>query len=101
MQIIHAIILGIVEGLTEFLPVSSTGHLILAGRALGLPDTEFLKSFEIAIQLGAILAVVFLYHRRLLAGPAVWLRVGAAFLPTAVIGLLLYKVIKRYLLMTL
>lgn len=98
MQIIHAIILGIVEGLTEFLPVSSTGHLILAGRALGLPDTEFLKSFEIAIQLGAILAVVCLYHRRLLAGPAVWLRVGAAFLPTAVIGLLLYKVIKRHLL---
>lgn len=98
MQLIHAIILGIVEGLTEFLPVSSTGHLILAGRALGLPETEFLKSFEIAVQLGAILAVVFLYHRRLLAGPAVWLRVGAAFLPTAVIGFILYKIIKQHLL---
>ncbi|MCG3177201.1 MAG: Undecaprenyl-diphosphatase [Candidatus Omnitrophica bacterium] len=98
MELIHAVILGIVEGLTEFLPVSSTGHLILAGKILGLPETDFLKSFEVAIQLGAILAVVCLYHRRLLAGPAVWLRVGAAFVPTAVIGLVLYKLIKHHLL---
>jgi len=58
MSWIHAIILGAVEGLTEFLPVSSTGHLILASELFRVPKTEFLKSFEIAVQLGAILAVL-------------------------------------------
>lgn len=58
LSALHAIILGVVEGLTEFLPVSSTGHLILAAHALRIPETEFIKSFEIIIQLGAILAVL-------------------------------------------
>src|SRR5437868_7061343 len=98
LNLLHAVILGIVEGVTEFLPVSSTGHLILASRLLGLEPTEFVKSFEIAIQLGAILAVVALYGRTLLARPPVLRRVMAAFLPTAALGLVLYKIIKRFLL---
>ncbi|HTL70710.1 MAG TPA: undecaprenyl-diphosphatase UppP [Candidatus Eisenbacteria bacterium] len=98
MNLLHAALLGIVEGVTEFLPVSSTGHLILASRLLGLEPTEFVKSFEIAIQLGAILAVVALYGRTLLARPPVLRRVLAAFVPTAAAGFVLYKIVKRYLL---
>lgn len=98
MTIIHAIILGVVEGLTEFLPVSSTAHLMLSARLLQLEQTEFLKSFEIAIQPGAILAVVVLYWRRLLVEWAVMFRVAIAFVPTAVLGLIFYKWIKDYLL---
>jgi undecaprenyl-diphosphatase len=64
MSIFHSIILGIVEGITEFLPISSTGHLILTGELLKIVQTEFLKTFEIAIQLGAILAVVVLYFKK-------------------------------------
>ncbi|MBP9855638.1 MAG: undecaprenyl-diphosphate phosphatase [Candidatus Omnitrophica bacterium] len=97
MTIIDIIILGIVEGITEFLPVSSTGHLILTAKYLGYPQTEFLKSFEIFIQLGAILAVIVLYGRTLFRKKEVWTRVLAAFIPTAVIGFLLYKLIKNYL----
>lgn len=97
MTPIDALILGVVEGVTEFLPVSSTGHLILSGQLLGLQTTEFLKSFEIAIQLGAILAVVALYWRSFL-NMEVMKRVIAAFIPTAIIGLALYKVVKTYLL---
>lgn len=98
MSLFHAIILGIVEGITEFLPVSSTGHLIAASAYLHIPETEFLKSFEIAIQLGAIAAVALLQRKTLLAGPAVWTRIAAAFVPTAVIGLALHGVVKKYLL---
>jgi len=97
MNWLHALVLGIVEGVTEFLPVSSTGHLILAADLLGLTETEFLKSFEIAIQLGAILAVVATSWRRFL-DRAVLARVAVAFLPTAVIGLALYGFIKKHLL---
>jgi undecaprenyl-diphosphatase len=64
MSIIEAIIIAIVEGLTEFLPVSSTGHMIIASSALGVHKDEFTKVFEVAIQLGAILAVVVLYWRK-------------------------------------
>jgi len=98
MQIFHAIILGAVEGVTEFLPVSSTGHLIISSTLLGLPSSEFLKSFEIAIQLGAIAAVALVYRKTLLAGPAVWTRIAVAFAPTAIIGLALHSVVKKYLL---
>jgi undecaprenyl-diphosphatase len=98
MNIFNAVIFGIVEGITEFLPVSSTGHLILTARILKLASTEFMKSFEIAIQLGAICSVVVLYWRRLLLDWAVIKRILAAFLPTAVIGAILYKFIKQYLL---
>lgn len=98
MTWLHALVLGVVEGLAEFLPISSTGHLILVSRLLQVPESEFLKSFEIAIQLGAILAVLAISWKRLLFDRKVFLRVSAAFIPTAIIGLLLYKVIKTYLL---
>jgi undecaprenyl-diphosphatase len=97
MNYFDAAVLGVIEGLTEFLPVSSTGHLILASRALGLPSTDFLKTFEIAVQLGAVAAVVLLYSRRLWREPAVVRRVLAAFVPTAVVGLVVYKGVKTLL----
>lgn len=98
MGIFEAIILGVVEGVTEFLPVSSTGHLILASELLKITQTNFVKSFEIGIQLGAILAVVFLYRDVFLTGRQYWLRIFWAFLPTAVLGLLFYKIVKQFLL---
>jgi len=93
----HAVVLGIVEGITEFLPISSTAHLILASKALGIEDTEFLKSFEIIIQLGAILSVVVLYWNRFL-NFEVLKKLVVAVIPTGVIGLTVYKAIKSYLL---
>ena len=96
MTLLQAIILGVVEGVTEFLPISSTGHLILASRLLGLSQTDFQKSFEIAIQLGAIASVIVLYWRRFLE-PAVVSKVLVAFLPTGLIGFALYHVVKTYL----
>lgn len=98
MTAFHAFILGIVEGISEFLPISSTGHLILTSRILGISQTEFVKTFEIAIQLGAILSVVVLYWKKFLLNIEVLKKVCAAFLPTAVIGFMLYKVIKKLLL---
>jgi len=97
MTLLEAVILGIVEGVTEFLPISSTGHLILISRLLGLIQTEFLKTFEIFIQLGAILAVLALYGRFLLRGAALK-RILVAFLPSAISGLIFYKLIKSVLL---
>lgn len=98
MDILQAVILGVIEGVTEFLPISSTGHLMLAARYLGIAQSEFVKSFEIAIQSGAILAVVVLYWKTLIKGLGIWKKILAAFLPTAVIGAILYKFIKRFLL---
>ncbi|MCX7858444.1 MAG: undecaprenyl-diphosphatase, partial [Deltaproteobacteria bacterium] len=66
MDIIQALIFGIVEGVTEFLPISSTGHLMLTAHVMGLSQTEFLKTFEIVIQFGAILSVIVLYWRQIL-----------------------------------
>ena len=97
MDAVQAVIFGIVEGITEFLPISSTGHLILTARFLGVVQSEFVKSFEIAIQFGAILAVVVLYWNTLIKSRDIRKKVLVAFLPTAVIGLLLYKIIKRFL----
>jgi undecaprenyl-diphosphatase len=97
MGYLQSVILGIVEGITEFLPISSTAHLILSGKILGIAQTEFVKSFEIAIQLGAILAVVWLYWERVILNKEIIKKVIAAFLPTAVLGFLLYKIFKGYL----
>ncbi|MEO8337686.1 MAG: undecaprenyl-diphosphate phosphatase [bacterium] len=97
MSLLHALVLGIVEGITEFLPISSTAHLILASHVLKLADTEFLKSFEIIIQLGAILSVVVLYWSKFWNWD-VLKKLVVAVIPTGVIGLTVYKAIKGYLL---
>ena len=94
MTIIDAIILGVVEGLTEFLPISSTGHLIVVSSFLGLEQTNAHKTFEVAIQLGSILAVLFLFAKRLLVDKILWVKIIIAFLPTAIFGFLFYKTIK-------
>jgi undecaprenyl-diphosphatase len=100
MDLVQTLILSIVEGITEFLPISSTGHLMLTARALGLTQTNFLKTFEITIQFGAVLSVVVLYWRQLLVDFQVLKRVIAAFIPTAILGLIFYKLIKNYLLVS-
>lgn len=97
MTWLDSIILGIVEGLTEFLPVSSTGHLILASELLAIPDSAFLSSFMIAVQLGAIAAVVVRYWKRFLDFPFL-LKLAAAFVPTGIVGLLVYPYVKEVLL---
>jgi len=98
MNLWQTLILAGVEGLTEFLPVSSTGHLILVSQLLRISQTEFVKSFEVAIQLGAILAVAVMYGRRVLRSREEMLRIAAAFLPTAGLGFIGYKLIKTFLL---
>jgi len=90
-----AVILGIVEGLTEFLPISSTAHLIISSRLLNIPQTEFQKFFEVFIQAGAILSVVFLYFNYAFKNPLLIKKVAASFLPTALVGFLLHKIIKE------
>ncbi|HAR96007.1 MAG TPA: undecaprenyl-diphosphatase UppP [Deltaproteobacteria bacterium] len=98
MNLWQTVIMSIVEGITEFLPISSTGHLMLTAKALGLTQTDFLKTFQISIQMGAILSVVLLYWRQLVVDFRVLARVMAAFIPTAILGVVFYKIIKTYLL---
>jgi len=98
VNILHAIIFGIVEGVSEFLPISSTGHLILTAHILKVSQSDFVKSFEIAIQLGAIFSVVVLYFKSLLLDLKIIRRLIIAFIPTAIIGFILYKLAKRFLL---
>src|SRR3972149_7365059 len=98
MDYFQALILALVEGITEFLPISSTGHLILAAKLLGIPTTEFSKSFEIIIQLGAILAVAILYVKKVISQPRILVPILIAFLPTGVIGVTFYRFIKDFLL---
>lgn len=98
MDLINVIILSAIEGVSEFLPISSTGHLIVASKLLSIPQTNFVKDFEIIIQLGAILSIVFLYYDRLIKNSEIWKKVLTAFIPTAVIGFILFKFIKDFLL---
>jgi undecaprenyl-diphosphatase len=98
MSIFDAFLLGIVEGVSEFLPISSTGHLILTAELLKLGNSEFLKTFEIVIQLGAIFAVVALYWKKFFLEREVLKRVLVALVPTLVIGALFYKIVKTYFL---
>lgn len=97
MSYFQAFIIAIIEGLTEFLPVSSTGHMILASSLMNINDPAFAETFEIVIQLGAILAVLLIYIKRFFVGIAIYLKLLIAFLPTGIIGLLAYKTIKMYL----
>lgn len=94
MTIFDSLLLGAVEGITEFLPISSTGHLIVVSSFLGLEQTNAHKTFEVAIQLGSILAVLFLFAKRLLVDKMLWIKIIIAFLPTAIFGFLFYKTIK-------
>jgi len=96
VTVFEAFILGVLEGLTEFLPISSTGHLTLAAHLLGLDiqNDPFIKSFVVVIQLGAILAVLTLYFRRFLRDVEVWKRIILAFIPTGLLGFLLADVIE-------
>jgi len=97
INIIHSLILGIVEGFTEFLPISSTAHLIIISNILRIAQSNYAKTFEIAIQSGAILAVVVLYWKRFLDWE-VLKRIIIAFIPTGFLGLVFYKFVKGYLL---
>lgn len=97
MNLLHAIVLAIIEGLTEFLPVSSTGHMIIGSTAMGIAAHPFVKVFTVAIQFGAILSVLVLYWRRFLQNFDFYLKLFVAFLPAVVFGLLFKKVIDRML----
>lgn len=104
--IFKSIILGVVEGITEFLPISSTGHMIIVGRFINFSG-DFAKLFEIVIQLGAILAVVFLFREKILnsfkslkpqgEGFKLWTKLIIAFIPAGIIGFLLHKTIEEHL----
>ena len=98
MTIFQAIILSIVEGLTEFLPISSTGHLIIVQKYLFITTSEFTKTFDIVVQLSAIMAVVWLYRKILFSQVTIWKQSLIAFIPTGIIGFLLYKLIRNTLL---
>jgi undecaprenyl-diphosphatase len=114
MTWLQALIIAVVEGITEFLPISSTGHMIIAQSVLGMTPTDFSKAFTINIQFGAILSVVVLYWKRFIdplkrpaiAGTSIqklvhrfdfYLRLAVAFLPAAILGLLLNDVIDEML----
>jgi len=97
MTTFDAIIIAIVEGITEFLPISSTGHMIITEAILGTTIDEFTKAFTVSIQLGAILSVIVLYWKRFFQSLDFYYKLFVAFLPAAVLGLLLDKYIDKML----
>ncbi len=97
MTYLYAIILAIIEGLTEYLPVSSTGHMIIASSFMKIANDDFTKLFTIVIQLGAILAVVILYFKRFFQSVDFYLKLFVAFIPAVVLGLLLNDLIDSLL----
>lgn len=97
MTPLEAIVIAIIEGLTEYLPISSTGHMILASTFFGIEGNEFVKNYMVIIQFGAILSVVFLYWRRFVQSFDIYLKLFVAFLPAAVVGLLAKKWIAQML----
>jgi undecaprenyl-diphosphatase len=96
MTIFDAMILGIVEGLSEFLPISSTGHLILVSTLIKLKQTDAHKVFEVTIQSGAMLAVVYIYRGQFVSRSDLLKKLSFAFLPTGILGYLLYKLVKSF-----
>ena len=88
MSIFQAIILAIIEGLTEFLPVSSTGHMIIGSSVLGIAENQFVKNYTVIIQFGAILSVLVLYWKRFLKSIDFYVKLFVAFIPAAIIGFL-------------
>jgi undecaprenyl-diphosphatase len=95
MDIFQSIILGIIEGFTEFLPISSTGHLIVASKFMGIEQTSVTKAYEVIIQLAAILAVFFNYKEKFTPSHIkLWIKVFIAFLPLAIVGFIFSKQIK-------
>jgi undecaprenyl-diphosphatase len=94
LDIFQSIVLGALEGLTEFLPVSSTGHLILASELMGIAQDDVHKTFEVVIQLGSILAVVLFFKDKIFKDFSLWTKLAVAFVPTGILGLFLYKTIK-------
>lgn len=97
MNIIHVIILAIIEGITEFLPISSTGHMVVASALMGIGTNEFVKLFEVVIQLGAILAVVVLYFKRFVKSVDFYIKLIIGVIPAVILGLLLKKHIDVWL----
>ncbi len=97
MNIFEVIVLAIIEGLTEFLPVSSTGHMIIASSLMGIQSDDFVKLFTVAIQLGTILSVVVLYWKRFFRSFDFYFKLLAAFIPAVIFGLLFSKKIDELL----
>ena len=97
MHIFQAIIIGIVEGITEFLPVSSTGHMIITQKLLGIQPDSFVKLFTVNIQFGAILSVIILYWKRFFQTFDFYIKLFVAFLPAAILGFLLSAYIEKML----
>lgn len=98
MTIFDTVILGIIEGVTEFLPISSTGHMIVASQWLSVDQTNTHKAFEVIIQFAAILAVVGNYREKFtFKHTQLWLKVALAFIPVGAVGFLLYKTIEKWM----
>ena len=95
MDIIQAIIIGIIEGFTEFLPISSTGHMIVASRFLGIEESALMKAYEVIIQFAAIMAVMLIYKEKITFKKIdLWMKLLVAFLPLAIVGFIFKDVIK-------
>jgi undecaprenyl-diphosphatase len=88
MTLLQAVILAVIEGITEFLPISSTGHMIIGSSVMGIEKDEFVKLFTVAIQFGAILSVLVLYFKRFFRSVGFYFKLLVAFLPAAVFGML-------------
>lgn len=97
MNWLQALILGVIQGLTEFLPVSSTGHMVIASTLMGISHDNFTKLFEVVVQFGSILSVLVLYWKKFLQSVNFYVKLFVAFIPAVIIGFLFGKQIDRFL----